>query len=956
MRSLERQTVRLLQSAFRRRINGDVYFDDQTRLQYSTAACNYRIFPQVIIMPRDGDDVAETVRIARELNIPVTPRGAGVGLTGGCLGRGIIIDFSREMNRVLSIDVSNNTVVVEPGIIQNDLDRAIRRHNLFFPPDPSSHMYSTIGGMVGNNAAGPHSVKYGTTRDYLHSVSAVCGDGEELILRNNVEWESLPSGRLKTLSSKIVPLLQDNAQLLADYLPKTRKNSSGYRIDNIVNSKHINLANLMAASEGTLGIFTGLELRVIPLPKVAGMLLLLFDSVESACEAVPVIAKTGPSMLEIMESTFIDLVRKSTFDVGVPFPLTLRSLLLVEFDGDSTEEVNNKIRNIERELVGPGRLAMSSRRGVQKEERERLERIRKAASPILNRIPAPYRPIKFIEDTVVPVAYLPEYIKKLHALFDRFGIRGVIFGHAGDGHIHVNPLMDMTDRDLLKKMKIIADETSELVKEFGGTLSGEHGDGLLRSPFLPDFFGPLFPVFKTIKNIFDPANILNPGKIVCDENQQFTDNMKLRSPEQTRETGTDLDQSVVRENLFTCSSCGACRSYCPVCSATSDERMSPRSKANLLMRIIGDEFPPENMILSPDHKQILDYCIQCGTCLTECPSGVNIPLLMQLAKQVSNEHNGLSLADRIISETGAAVALTRLMPNLSNRVMNNSVIRKALELTVGLDSRRKLAPFSDIELHSLAKETSSCDGHKIIYFPGCTAKANDPLGEGSATLAVLSHHGFAPFIPDTNCCGIASISIGLIDHIKPQAKKNVDLLHELTSGGINIITSAPSCGMALRHEYPLILKSEKSLTVAKKIRDIHEFLVELLSGGNLDTRFESMNLTIAVHQPCHSRAVGIGEYPIRLLELIPQLKVHQLEPRCCGIAGTYGMKKKNYDFSMQIGKQLFREISLVKPDLIATPCGTCRIQIESATGIDTIHPISLLAKAYGLLPIHHGLI
>ncbi|MBN1296201.1 anaerobic glycerol-3-phosphate dehydrogenase subunit C [bacterium] len=956
MKSHDRHIERLLKSAFRSRLKGGVYFDDQTRLQYATAACNYRVFPQCVVMPRDGDDVSEVIRIARDLNVPVTPRGAGAGLTGGCLGNGIILDFSRYMNRILSIDIQQQTVIVEPGVVQGDLDRALLRHRFFFPPDPSSRMYSTLGGMVGNNAAGPHSVKYGVTRDYLLSVSAVCGDGEEVTFRNDMEYESLPPGRLRSLGAQLFPLLQANDSLFQRFLPKTRKNASGYRVDHVLEGNRLHIANLMAASEGTLGVFTGFELRIAPMPDAVGMVLLFFDSVDACCESVPQIAEMNPSMLEIMESTFVDLVRKSAFDVGVPFPMNLRSMLLVEFDGQSAEEVNDRIRSLERLVVGPGRPAMSSRRGMQQEERNRLDRIRQAASPILNRYPPPFKPIKFIEDTVVPVHHLPRYISKMHALFEMHGVRGVIYGHAGDGHIHVNPLMNTSRSDLVKTMQQMADTTYELIREFDGTLSGEHGDGLLRTPYLSAFFGPAYDVFKEIKRCFDPEGILNPGKIVSVDHRRFTDDMKFHFPRTVRATETVLDQDRVTDALFACSSCGACRNYCPVFIASGDERTTPRSKANVLTRMISTDFPAENDLIGVAHKQVFDHCIQCGTCLTECPSGVNIPLLMELAKNVSIDHNGMAIQDRVLSETGFSVDAARILPKLSNALLENRVVRKALELTLGLDSRRKLAPFTDIELSSLVPEMTQPAGRKIVYFPGCTAEANDPWGEGASILAVLSHHGYSPFIPDLECCGIAGITMGRLDRIRPQAARNIALLHEMTRGGMMIVTGSPSCAMALRHEYPELMETSTAREVADRVRDIHELLVELLSNGRLDSRFEPVRMKIAVHQPCHARAMGAGQYPARLLELIPGLTVHRLEPRCCGMAGTFGMKKKNLDFSFRIGDRLFREIKAIKPDLVATACGTCRIQIEAATGIDTVHPISLLAEAYGLMPARFGLL
>ncbi|MGB4098745.1 MAG: anaerobic glycerol-3-phosphate dehydrogenase subunit C [bacterium] len=951
-----RRTIRQLRSELKSLLSGDVCFDDQTRLQYSTAACMYRVFPTAVVMPRDGDDVRKTVKIAGELGIPVTPRGAGAGLTGGCLGTGIIIDFSRYMHRILSIDTNKQTVVAEPGVVQNDLNRALARHGLFFPPDPSSYMYSTLGGMVGNNAAGPHSVKYGSTRDYIHSVTAICATGEEITFHNNIAKNELLDRYQSTLVEGAYRILKENADVIRDYMPKTRKNSSGYRVDNLIDDDRIHLANLMAASEGTLGVFTGFELAVRPRPQNVGMLLLMFDSVQLACEAVPIITSFNPSMLELMESTFIDLVRQTSFDVGIPFPRNLQALLLIEFDDPTFDEIMDKISAIERFFIGPGRPAIASRRGIQPLERERLDRVRRSASPILNRYPAPYKPIKFIEDTVVPLENLSHYIKRMHGMFKTFDIRGVIYGHAGDGHIHVNPLFNIHDTDIVRKMTKMADFTHDLILEYGGSLSGEHGDGLLRTPFLKSFFRTLYPVFESIKKLFDPEMIFNPGKIIQTDSRRFTDNLKITDMVHVRHTETFPETEIIQENLFKCSSCGACRQYCPVFLATYDERTTPRSKANLLIRIISSSFPTENEAVSPIHRSIFDYCIHCNTCITECPSNVDIPLLMQMAKQVCNDQNGIFLADRLMSEPGLIRSLGRMMPNTVNFVLNTTLLRKVLEKSLSLDTRVKLAPFDDADLSSIAQEISSGAGKPIVYFPGCFAEANDPRGEGASTLAVLSHHGFTPFIPELKCCGISGLSSGMRNAIKSQAEYNVNILHDVARSGIRIVTSAPSCGMTLRHEYTGLLHTHESHEVAADTVDIHEFLVELLSSGKLDTRFEPIEKTIAVHQPCHARAMGIGEYPIRLLEMVQGLKIHRLEPLCCGMAGTYGMKKRNYALSQKIGTRLFREILQIKPDYVVSACGTCRIQIEAATGIDTVHPVSILARAYKLQPIVAGIL
>ncbi|MBN1356619.1 FAD-binding protein [bacterium] len=957
MPSVSRNLIKKLSRALKEKIQGDFNFDSHSRLQYSTAACMYRIFPMGVVCPRDGDDVSTVIGIARDFNIPVTARGAGVGRTGSALGSGLILDFSRYMNRILSIDSERKKVRLEPGVVQHDLNRALSGYNLFFPPDPSSNRYCTVGGMIGNNAAGAHSLKYGATKDHILSVSAVMSDGSEALFTRNMVPGDCPGDRLNGLVRGMDDILTRYRQDLDLHLPRTSKNSSGYLIrDAAPGNGSIDLATMLAASEGTLALFTEIELQVTPKPLHTGLMLLFCESLEAAGEVVIVARDHEPSMLEIMEHTFINLVRKSAFEVGIPLPRNLKVMLLVEFDGDSREEILDRMSRLESELIGPGCPVLSVRKGVEPEENVRLTRIRNAASPILNRIPPPLYPARFIEDGTVPVENLPAYIHGLHHILDRHGLTGVIFGHAGNGNIHVNPFMDITRPDFREQMERIARDTARLIKSLNGSLSGEHGDGLIRSPMLPEMFESAYCAFEDVKRLFDPDGILNPGIIVGGKRFRLSDNLKVFDLARSGNFLNPLCEPKVLENLAHCSGCGACRAYCPVFRATGDEMATPRAKANLISWLITNSAVETMGGVGPEEKALLDTCIACGTCLNECPSGVNIPYIVQTAKWVHREDWGTPVADRIVTSSGRMGKIGSVQPQLANRLLGNRLARKVLEKTAGIDMRRGLPEFHQRTSNPIDNAAGSTAGSQpIAYFPGCFADFQDPSGEFEPIRDILSVHDIHPLIPNTRCCGIAGLSAGLRNGVLKDAQFNVDILHDLVLRGYTIVSGAPSCQMAIRHEYPLLLETAESRKVADNMIDIHELLIRFLTRGNLDLNFHTLHHRIAVHQPCHARALSIGELPLKLLRLIPGLVIHPLAPECCGIAGTFGMRRDHFDLSMRIGRPLFIEIKRFQPDFIVTPCGTCRMQFQQATSIPAIHPAALIAQAYGFPLAARGL-
>ncbi|MBN1551555.1 FAD-binding protein [bacterium] len=910
----------------------------------------YRILPLGVVMPRDGDDVIAAVEIANNFNVSITARGAGVGLTGNALGHGLIIDFSRYMNRILAIDATHKTVRVEPGLVQFDLEQAVRKHSLFFPPDPSSNRYCTIGGMVANNAAGAHSIKYGATSQYVKGLSLVMSDGREEYFHNAENIPAIPQNPHEQLVYDIDNIIREHTNDVDCFYPKTTKNASGYLLADIVNpDDSINASRLFSASEGTLGLFTSIDLNLEDIPEVSGLMLLFCESLTTAGEAVVQVCQHSPSMLEIMEDTFLNLVRKSAFDVGIALPQSIKALLLVEFDGPDIDTVQSKLETVRQELVGPGRPAIAFRRGMTPEDKNKLLKVRHSASPILNRMPPPIYPARFIEDCVVPVEKLPDYILGLHDIFKHQNISGVIFGHAGDGHVHVNPFMDISDPKFKPTMQSIAHETFHLVKSLKGSLSGEHGDGFLRSPFLPDMFEGLYCAFEQIKKKFDPFNRFNPGIIVGGDNYRITDNLRIFDVLDIPKNERVINQETVIQELNKCSGCGACRAYCPVFLGTGNEMGTPRAKRNLLTWILKYGFIDNIEGIGPEEKSILDLCFGCGLCRVECPGGSDIPGMVQYAKEKYHMDWGLSWSEQIITSVKLLEQLGSIQSQWTNRVMKNSVLRRFLEKTTGLDRQRGIPAFDEESFQTKILHAGIDSSHpKVVYFPGSFANYHDSSGEASAIVYILKHHEFSPLVPNLECCDHAKFVAGRSESARKESERNVEVLYALVQKGYPIVTSSPACLAAIRYEYPRLLHSTQSKHVAEHTSDIHEFLVALLTKAALDTHFKPLPYSLALHQPCQAKAAGYSELSLKLLSLIPGLTLHSLESQCCGMGGTFGLSKRNAKLSRSIGKRLFWEIKRLNPDFVISSCGACRMQIEENTGIVTVHPACIIALSYGM--------
>jgi FAD/FMN-containing dehydrogenase/Fe-S oxidoreductase len=886
-------------------VKGDVLCDEISRTLYSTAACIFRVVPRGVVAPRDRDDVVAVVRYAAERGIPVTGRGGGSGLAGQTLGEGLILDFSKYMNRVVETRPEEFRVRVQPGITLGNLNRHLKPHGLWFPPDPSSGEVATLGGMIANNAAGAHTVKYGATREYVQGLDCVLDDGS-----------GTGGERWRAVESRVRALLEGKRDVVERNRPDTVKNSSGYHVFDPAFEMH----RLIVGSEGTLALVAEATLRVIRKPTERTLLRIYFDDLVTMGEAVVALRPFGPSALEVIDKTTIDLVRGSIPEWNQAMPATLRSILLCEFDGASKDEVAAAVSKA-KGVLGRAIEVKEASGG----EYENLWKVRKAASPILDRLQGPLRSMRFIEDAVVNPVKIVDYIRGLRSIFERHGIEGVIFGHAGSGHVHVNLLMNPHDRGHHAQLLPIANEVAELVVSLKGTLSGEHGDGILRAAWASRVFGDLVPVFEEIKRTFDPKGILNPGKKVRPPDYDFTKDLR---PAKQAEPSYDPASPFARwtVEIERCNGCGHCRTYCPVYQEIPEEAASPRGKAVLLSAVLEGTLKPD----VADLRRVADLCINCKLCLVQCPSRVDIPGMCLEAKALDVAERGLSPRDAMFAHVRENSALAARWAPLSNWLMP----------VVGAFKGVKRSPkFVKADVRPTKKSSK-----KVLYFAGCFADYNDPLGEKSAAIEILERNGFEVEIPEYKCCGLAALSVGARMEAVECAQHNVNLLKD---SDLPIVTSAPSCGLMLKSEVPGLLPEwDSAKAVAKRVVDVHDFLWGLHGKGELAAPSGRLDKTVVLHPTCHLRAMGADRAARSLLKLIPGVSLVEIPERCCGMAGSFGMKAETYDLSQAIGRKVFADVEKSGAAVVTASNGTCRMHIAEGCGREVPHTLTLLREAY----------
>jgi anaerobic glycerol-3-phosphate dehydrogenase C subunit len=937
----------------RKSISGTVLSDEISRVIYSSGASIYRVKPFAIVQPLDKTDIVKVVKYAGQRGIPLIARGGGTSRTGNELGEGILIDFTRHLNQVLEVDPRDKWAWVQPGLILASLNKTLAPHKLFFPIDPSTKDCCTIGGMIANNSSGPHAVRYGAMRDHVLSMEVVLSNGEVIptdpVSLRGKEFKELKE--TKTLEGEIYRVIPDllkrcSAALKSDK-PFSLKNSSGYDLWRLKNSRQLDLTPLLVGSEGTLGIITEAKLSLSPLPGKTVSGLLYLDDLDRVGPATERILDLSPTMVEILERQIIDLVRNQKKEMAPYLPAGIEALLFVEFDGEDESEVREKFSRLEEDVIQRERLATNLKVAKDSRDGAMFERVRSISGPILNKVKGPKKPLAFIEDGAVHPSRLSEYLKGLREIFKAEGVEASIYGHAGDGNLHVMVFLDLGREEDVKKMSSVTAACYDLILRLKGTISGEHGDGRLRTDFVKKQYPTLFPAMVEIKDLFDPKRILNPGCIVGGEEPVLAKDLKRSNGSgPPLDAASRLGEESVRRDIEACSGCGKCRSYCPIAKTLREESSMGRAKATLLREFFFGSLDPR-VLSSPEFKKLMDSCLNCKRCLTECPTGVDIPWIALSGRAHYLERHGESVRSRLYSSTRFLCRTTNLLASLINATSSFAPARKVLEKTIGLDGRRILPPFGRQTLAQLLKgRPSSGRGRTVAYFPGCETNFNGPHLDGIATVEVLEQNGFDVVVPEFHCCGISKINSGAIRRAMADLKANAERMSSFAEQGIDVVFSEPSCALAVKMEYPKILGSEKAGLVSEHCHDIHRFLSALHGRGEMNLKLGEIEATVGYHNPCHLRALGVLREPAELLRLIPGIKVKEYPDGCCGLVGTFGMKRENFDLSMAIGEGLFEEIKASGVDEIATPCGACRLQVLQGTSRKAVSPISLLARSY----------
>lgn len=930
----------------REKITGDVLDNELSRSLYSSGASLFRIKPRAIVQPKNKQDIVETIKFARVYKIPITPRGGGTSRAGNELGAGILLDFSKNLNQIIELNVKERWVRVEPGLVLADLNRHLKAHNLYFPIDPSTIDSATIGGMVANNSSGPHAVKYGTTRAHVKSLELILANGD--VVRTDrvpLSGTAQPSP-VASLAGNVAAIVKEYEQYLEEERPFTSKNSCGYHVWDLVEDQALDLTPLLVGSEGTLAIVSEATLHLSPIPQKALSGFVYFDDLGKVGEATLQILEEGPSMIEIMEKHILDLAREQKPDLAEYFPENAEASLFIEFQEDSDQLLQEKFARVSRRLLEDNQLAVKVLLARNAEDMKTFTKVRGISGPILNRMKGPRRPIAFIEDAAVHVSRLPEYISGLRQLFDRFMIKAAIYGHAGDGNLHTMVILDLKQAEDVKTMLELSDAVCELVLSLKGTISGEHADGRLRSFYVKRQYPHLYGAMLKIKAAFDPEGLMNPGVIISGDENALGHDLKFGPDFALVSTGSSFDKLLNQVQIENCSGCAKCRSYCPIASSSLQEWTKGRGKITLLRELISGRLPA-SILEEPEFKEVMDSCINCKRCLTECPSGVDVPWLAMSARTDYVRRKGESFSNRILTDTSLLCKQGSMLAPVANFATSLGPIRWGLEKVLGMDAKRHLPPFQYQTLRKLLKSRPQPQGSReIVFFLGCFANYNDPEGEGLAAVEVLEHNGVNMIVPELKCCGIARISAGGQDRIIDDINFNIKVLNEYARSGLPIVFSEPSCALAVKKEYPRIIETADAREVAAACVDIHQYLMSLHQKGELKTDFGRLNMSVGYHAPCHLGSLGVTTEPVDLMRLIPGLKVVRYNDKCCGMGGTYGLKNKNYELSMKIGQRLFTEISSSAVDQVVTGCGACAMQIYQGTSLDSLHPIKLLAMAY----------
>jgi FAD/FMN-containing dehydrogenase/Fe-S oxidoreductase len=947
-----------LEAALRREIAGEVRFDRLSRALYSTDASVYQIVPVGIVIPRNEADVLTTIRLCSRFGVPITARGGGTSQAGQAIGAGVQLDCSKYFNEILEINAAERWVRVRPGCVLDELNQKLKPLGLQFPLDISTSNRATIGGMIANNSSGTRSVVYGKTSDHVLELRVALADGQVCEVKPldsaALEAKSKQADREGDCYRTLRRIVHEQAGEIDRRFPKILRRVGGYNLEAYLHADQpFNLAHLLVGSEGTLALVLEAKLHLVPLPKAKAVLVVQFDDLLPALAATPAALEHQPSAVEVVDRHILDSTkinpeasRLRDFLSGDP-----GAILIIELSGENAEELPGRLAKLEENLRRRGD-GNHYHRATDAAGQGRIWKLRKFALGLSMAEKGDAKAISFVEDTAVAPERLHDYIAEFQQLIARHGTRAGVYAHASVGCLHVRPVVDLKTEAGVRQFEALASDVADLVLKYGGALSGEHGDGLVRSPFQERMYGPvLYQAFRDIKRAFDPQNLLNPGKIV--DAPPLTSQLRYGPSYVTPEVPTVFDFSAdggLTRAAELCAGVGECRkklegTMCPSYQATRDEQHCTRGRANTLRLALTGQLGLKGLT-DPAVKDVLDLCLECKACKAECPTNTDVARLKaEFLHQYHREH-GLPWRNWIFGNVASLSRWGSRLAPVSNWLTQSGLGRWANEWLFDIDRRRMPPRFA--RSSRFASAALPLDS-EVVLFPDTFVRFHEPE-IGVAAIEILRGLGWNSVVPlqEARCCGRPLISNGMLDQAVQHARENVKALYPRANQGKPIIACEPSCILTIQDDYPALLRGEeqqRARVVAAACRTLEQFLDEVLEKRG-EATFRAGPKKILVQGHCHQQAL-VGMAPLlRLLRRIPGAEVVDLDAGCCGMAGSFGYEKEHYAVSRLVGEQrLFPALRRAEPDaVVVAPGFSCRLQIQHFTGRVAVHPATLLGQ------------
>lgn len=990
-----------------KRISGDLRTDRYSRILYSTDASSYRVMPHGVLIPKTVEDIQAAMELAAKYKIPVLPRAAGSSLAGQAVNEALVIDVSRYLDRVLEINREEHWVRLQPGVVLDELNSQLKPLGLHFGPDPASSNRAAMGGIVGNNASGSHSILYGMTADHVLEMDVILSDGSPAHF-GPLEAAALSQYQQRTglegeLYRGITQLTQTEADVIRAGTPHHWRRCGGYNLDRLIEGPsfllppdpRFNLAALICGSEGTLATMTEIKLNLVPRPRLTALALVQFDDLYEALTATPVILQTEPSAVELLDNLGLTMCREvpeyarllATFIQGRPY-----CILITEFYGESEAELKAKVdrlaRHMQKEKVN-GTVVPLLNPALQ----NNVWAVRKAGLGLLMSVKGDYKPTPFIEDAAVPVEHLAEYITRVEQFCLDLGTKVSYYAHASAGCLHIRPLINAKLAGEVDKLPRIASFAAELVSGYGGAISSEHGDGRSRSWLNEKFFGPeLYGLYRQVKYIFDPHHLLNPGNIV--DAPPMTAHLRYGPEYAVIPLREHLDFSTdqgFHRAVEMCNGAGVCRkktggTMCPSFMVTRDEEHSTRGRANALRSALSGALPAEELT-SPRMYEVLDLCIECKACKAECPSSVDMTKIKFEFLAHYYEKHPVPLRAKLFADIAFFSHLSSgLTAPLANSLLKNGLVRWGLEKFLGISRQRPLPEFASEPFTRWFKRKSGISSQRSVVR---SQKGQEGVGEDAtrntqharwsvngqlspvsgpwspvvlfndtfntynyphvaiAATEVLEAAGFEVILPGHKCCGRPMMSKGLVKQARRAARETLERLAPLAEQGWPIIGLEPSCLLSMRDEYFSLLPGDPRVKlVADHCFTFEEFIARLADAGELNLHFSGVSRPVLLHGHCHQKAL-VGTAPSKRTLTLPGHSVTEIDSGCCGMAGAFGYEAEHYDISLAMAeRRLLPAIRQKNQETLIAAAGvSCRQQIKHGTGRQAYHPAEILRAA-----------